>query len=358
MINITEEMFSRSVLNAGNPYRLTKLFEKSANGEEITLVVIGGSVTQQFNASPETCYGAVLRDWLKETFPKAKVNLVNSGIGASGSLIGVHRIQRDVLNHNPDMVVVEFCVNEPEGDLAKEAYDNLIHRILNHNEDTAVVCLGLMTEWQSSAQNSHLPVAEHYDIPFISYKQAIIPEIENGRLKWSELANDGVHPIDAGHRLAADLIINHIAKVLNKESKNYEKTPCKTPLVSTKYENAYLYQMDDVKPLKFGCFKREEVNLICIKEGFVARENGEPFEIEFKNCNRVYVLFGRFNDCGNGVIEGLGNREKIETLHTPDWVYYSPHLVCESEGKTNIKVKITPELEKEKRLVIAGFLVS
>lgn len=111
-ILLTNVIKKRSVANCGNPYRILKLFERLKRGEDITFVAIGGSITQRYNASsPELYYAALLAKWLGNSFPDAKINYINAGIGATGLLIGVHRLKRVVLVYNHDFVTVEFSVN-------------------------------------------------------------------------------------------------------------------------------------------------------------------------------------------------------------------------------------------------------
>ena len=45
-------------------------------------------------------------------FPDTEVNYVNAGIGATNSYLAVHRVDNDLLAHKPDVVVVEFSVND------------------------------------------------------------------------------------------------------------------------------------------------------------------------------------------------------------------------------------------------------
>jgi lysophospholipase L1-like esterase len=64
-------------------------------------------------------------NWLKEQYPKATINLVNSGISGTGSDFRDRRYDRDVLSKNPDLVLIEFCVND--GDTYTGAPAGQIH---------------------------------------------------------------------------------------------------------------------------------------------------------------------------------------------------------------------------------------
>lgn len=357
-ISITEDMLSRSVLNYGNPFRLLKLFEKAAKGEKVTFVVLGGSITQGCNAGSEKCYGALLARWLKDKFVDAEINYINAGIGATGSLIGVHRLDRDVLCHNPDFVIAEYSVNDVNSEQTVETYDNLLYKILNHKTKPALLCIGMVSKVGGHATDSHLPVAKYYDIPFISYQNAVWPEIEKGNLTWDMLSNDDVHPIESGHKLVADLVINYLSELKGKNIKDFADNICESPFISTKYSNGRIYQIEDIIADSMGCFYRDKVDLNTIPYGWTAKENGAPLEIEFRDCKQVFVMLKRFKKGGKAIISGRDNTNCIETVFNANFTYYSPHLICESETIGDINITVTPEIKDNELLSIAGFLVS
>ena len=57
-------------------------------------------------------------------FPHSETRLVNAGLGGTGSLSGAFRVQRDLLQAEPDVVIVEFAVNDAWVDGA--AYEGLL----------------------------------------------------------------------------------------------------------------------------------------------------------------------------------------------------------------------------------------
>lgn len=359
-IVLTNEMKSRAVAHAGNHYRILKLFEKAARGEGITFVAIGGSITQRYNASSaELCYASLIAKWLREKFPQTEVNYINAGIGATGSLIGVHRLHRDVLKYNPDFVTVEFSVNEGNSESVLESYDNLVFNIMNHVTSPAVLCIGMVNQGGGSAQDTHIQVARHYDIPYISYRDAVWQEIEECRLTWRDLSNDNIHPHNGGHKLVADLITDYLSCV---ESINASKdNNCGTALVNNVFQNAKMYYIDDITPKDCGCFSREQVNLNKIPYGWVANENGAPLTFEFKNCCRVYMLFEKTNR-GNGgkAVAQVGDRKTVLDADFKDgWgIYYNNTLLYKSEIPQDIVLTVTPDLEEGKHFAVAGIMVS
>ena len=69
--------------------------------------------------------------WWLNTFPKTPIKYVNAGIGSTGSIIGVHQADKDLLASKPDFVILEYSVNDGTDQETKEAYESLVRKILN-----------------------------------------------------------------------------------------------------------------------------------------------------------------------------------------------------------------------------------
>ncbi len=361
-LTLTAEMLGRSRLFDGNPYRLAKLFEKARRGEKITYVALGGSITQRYNASSaELCYAALIAKWLGNTFGNAETEYINAGIGATGSLIALHRLKRDVLAYKPDLVTVEFAVNEGSSDFITEVYDNLIANILNSGSKPAVVSICMVNSRGGSAQDSHEKVCRYYGVPLISYKNAVWQEIEAGRLSWSDVSDDLVHPNDAAHALTAQLVTDYFKSVLRLEPKDMAEHILSSPLINSDYKNAAMYYTGDITPLSIGCFTVDKVDLNKMPNGWVAYENGAPLIFEFENCRRIYILFERTNKGDGGRAEVLaGERRTVLDADFKDgWGVYSNHeLVFKAESPERVRLEIKPTLEKGRHFAVAGIMVS
>lgn len=80
-----------------------------ADKSEINCVAIGGSITAAGGISAS--WGSKVSTWLGEKTGK-KVNFYNAGIGGTGSDFGITRLYDDVVSRDPDIVFVEFSVND------------------------------------------------------------------------------------------------------------------------------------------------------------------------------------------------------------------------------------------------------
>ena len=197
---VSAPVFARSVVSMGDTARLQHALAKARRGEPVTVAVIGGSITAGAKASrPEKNYGGVLAQWWRQTFPKAKIELVNAGIGATGSNYGALRAQRDLLARRPDFVVIEYAVNDGNSQASAESLEGLVRQVLKQPNQPAVVLLFMMNHSGNNAQEWHGKIGEHYGLPMLSFRDALWPEIQAGRLKWDEVEADMVHPNDRGH---------------------------------------------------------------------------------------------------------------------------------------------------------------
>lgn len=212
-MELTEEFLEQALVRNGNTARLKDVMLKAAKGEEITLAYLGGSITAGSNASPmeSECWAAKTSDWWRETFPDAKINYVNAGIGATDSYVGVHRVEQEVLGYEPDVVVVEFSVNDTKA-LNVESYESLLRRLLESDSRPAVVPLMLCTAGSTFAAD-HAPLVMLYDLPMIAYFNLF----ETGMLAWDQAGDsDGVHPKNEGHAVICALMCSFYERVLEE----------------------------------------------------------------------------------------------------------------------------------------------
>lgn len=227
-----------------NNNAIKKVLCKAARGEEITFAAIGGSITQGASARSlngrgnnateytdaldgESCWFNRTADWFRQRFPQVKVNAVNAGIGATPSFLGTFRLEQMVLAYKPDLVTVEFSVNDPSTThnlLEKEifdAYESIVRRCLEAG--VAVVQIFLNDRDNNGLQRIHSKIADHYHVPSVSYHNAVYPD---GQLicDWSLLSPDEIHPNNVGHALLATCLCNYLDQVY--ESTDPEGTYC------------------------------------------------------------------------------------------------------------------------------------
>ena len=78
-------------------------------GEPVTVVAWGDSVTQGGDASvPAKNYVNLFASTLQAKYPKSKITMFNAGIGGTNTNQRLPDLQKQVLDHKPDLVVIEY----------------------------------------------------------------------------------------------------------------------------------------------------------------------------------------------------------------------------------------------------------
>ena len=248
-----KEVMSRSIVSAGNQARLYNFFMRAEAGNPLTIGVLGGSITQGAACSkPEFRYHGIIMDWLRHKFPKSQFKLVNAGIGATASDYGALRCERDLLLKKPDLVVLEFAVNDnPPSKAYAETYEGVVRQILNAPGHPALILLFMMWKDGHNAQKWQTKIGTHYTLPMISYRDALWPEIKTGKLQWKELSPDIVHPNQNGHSFAGKLLCSYLNQAWNacKKTTNHKAPSLPEPLLTNRYEKCVLYDGPTLKPI-------------------------------------------------------------------------------------------------------------
>ncbi len=248
-----DALYTRALVSQGEPARLERVLAKARRGEPVTVGVIGGSITQGASASkPELRYGNRVAAWWREKFPQATIKFVNAGIGATGSDYGALRAHRDLLASWPDFVIVEYAVNDPADLRSAESVEGLVRQILALPNQPAVLLLFTMHNNGGNAQEWQAKVGRHYGLPMVSFRDALWPEIQAGRMKWSDVEADIVHPNDRGHGYAAQFITRLLETKLDSlPSRERLPEPGKLPppLFTDLFAHTTLREANALQPL-------------------------------------------------------------------------------------------------------------
>lgn len=105
---------------------------------------------------PEGGYPARLRRRLNLLYPASAVNVLNAGVSGDSSAGGLRRLERGVLSHLPDLVTVNFGLNDAMG--GRNALSNyrsnmraLFSRILDSGAECMLVTPNRMCSYVSHA---------------------------------------------------------------------------------------------------------------------------------------------------------------------------------------------------------------
>ena len=240
----------QAIVNIGDLNYLGGVFQKAREEKQLSIVYLGGSITQGCNATSEDKrYVDISAGWWKRNFPETQVTYFNAGIGATTSQYGAARAAGHVLDKKPDLVFVEFSVNDDDTMEFMETYESLIRILLKDSGVKAVVLINnLFYDTGANAQGIHNAVGFHYKLPIVSMRDYMYPQILNGDIKLSDYTDDMLHPKDLGHKTIAELVMTLLDEELRlfDKSQGYQGKP-KLPVKLTRcrYENASIYRNND-----------------------------------------------------------------------------------------------------------------
>ncbi len=98
----------------------------------LTVVCHGHSVPAAYFKTPEVrtfdAYPHLLHVALKRRFPFAVINVIVTAIGGENSVSGAERFERDVLRYRPDIVTIDYGLNDRRIGLesSREAWNSMI----------------------------------------------------------------------------------------------------------------------------------------------------------------------------------------------------------------------------------------
>jgi uncharacterized repeat protein (TIGR02543 family) len=301
------------------PYNDNGIFDGK---DTLNVVYLGGSITAGTGSTNGSNWASKTTDWLKEQYPGKTVNGINKGVGGTGSVVGYLRLQSDVINQNPDIVFVEFAVNDKGNAFNhSQKWMESITRRLQSLENPPIIIFVYTTTAVfgavDTAITAHQSVADYYGIPSVNLRDYMKSLVEAGKLSTSDFIGDGTHPNDTGYNYYAQYIINK----LRYDTGNYLKYSGKqdVKLNADAIEYGTVYKEVGENSVFTG-------NGWTFGNGYVISETpGDYLEFEFDGpliaiYNQIGNSFGKVEIKLDGVVQ--------ETLDT----YYNTPTLPNGQG--------------------------
>ena len=218
-----------AVMSTGNNARLKQVIERAGNGEEITVATIGGSITEGAGASRYAeCWAARLRVMFGTAYGTdngKNVHLVNAGVGGTPSPFGYMRYNREVIGRVPeedadglpDVVVIEFSVNDWEEPTRHRCYESMVKEILEAPNSPAVILLFAVFRNGFNLQEELKKIGERYGLMMVSIKDGFYGHVGK-EFTQTDFFHDEYHPTSFGHRVMADCLMQAVRNAAEKET--------------------------------------------------------------------------------------------------------------------------------------------
>ncbi|MBQ8904388.1 MAG: SGNH/GDSL hydrolase family protein [Oscillospiraceae bacterium] len=352
---IYDLMVERSLMTTGDMTRMANVFKRAADGEDIKAAYIGGSITEGYSDNitlkTEEKWVDMSTKWLNEQFPESDITYVNAGLSGTPSVLGNVRLQRDVLQYDPDIVFVEFAVNDGGETIYKNAYESLVRTLLTQDKDIAVVLLFTIVESGHTCQPHMSQIGENYGLPMISLPDSVWVEMQEGRMAWSDYSADQSHPNVEGSIMIRDFVINYFEKVLAayETSTGEVDKNLPDPVFSGDYANMTFVDNTTLEVEATG-FTPSDNGHHWFKEGWQFRaDTGASLKFTV-NCKKLAMVikvnnaktFGEAEIYVDGELSGKVNSNRSDGWNNP----VAEYLIDNDECAEHVVEIVIPEGQK------------
>lgn len=354
---------------------LPNIFHKISTQRQIRIGYIGGSITEAEHGWRDLTFS-----WFQLSFPQTAFYQIDAGIGGSASDLGVFRMEHDILAGKPDLLFVEFAVNDHDENLSKaciiRSMEGIVRKtwkLFPHTDICFIyttsenICKDLVDRGKINyAVEAMEEVADHYGIPSINLGVEIAQLYSKGKLvlsgkpednaKTIVFTQDHTHPLVAsGYPLYASVVVNDLKKMHRVKTKptTHQLGPPYDPL---NWENAKMLSLKDIHltgdwtQLKEDTFLKQRFGRFM--PSIYKAKPGATMDFSFEgSVLGIYDCIGP----GTGILDIAvdGIRRQVYRFDTYCYYYRKSYFILDSLGSGTHQVEITvanQTLDKQKIL--------
>ena len=386
-----KKMLADSIVSLGDTRRLLKAIDRAKSGKETCIAYIGGSITQGAGAAPVNteCYAYKSYSGFKDKFSNgSNVRFIKAGVGGTPSELGIIRFERDVLRDNtaePDIIIIEFAVND-EGDETKgDFYESLVKKALNQHNKPAVILLFSVFANDENLQERMIPVGNNYNLPMVSIKNAVTGQFykkdgEGRVLTKNQYFYDIYHPSNTGHKIMAECLLYLMEQAEADRSaadgeSSTEKLLLREPVIGNTFEKIKLldkkdtYKKAEIMP---GGFTGTDNILQCVEMDaslelvpefpynwhYDGTNTDKPYFEMSVTCKALVLVFkdSGETDAAKADIYVDGKYVRTADPYVNGWLHCNPMLIINenTSGSHFVRIEIH-KADKEKKCTILGF---
>jgi lysophospholipase L1-like esterase len=192
----------------GHVARTRKELEGGCN---VTIVAFGDSITAGY--AVRRGFPSFWKEALEKKYPEASIAMVNSGASGDTTLDGRARLPWDVLFYHPDLVTINFGINDAVMELPLKEFRVNLKEIAEavKAEGTEVLLLSsppLETPYYDKLVLNYYQivdeVAKELDVGFLDVYGTLMERVKVGTSLGSLILPGLDHPNEAGYRIIAD----------------------------------------------------------------------------------------------------------------------------------------------------------
>jgi hypothetical protein len=352
---------------------LPNFIDKVGTGQAVRIAYLGGSITAQEGWRPKTL------DWFRNQFPQAEISQINAAIGGTGSDLGVFRLKQDVLDHKPDLLFVEFAVNDGGAPPHRihQAIEGIVRQTIRANPTTDICFVyTLVGGWTETLREGKFPraasameaIADHYGIPSIHMGLAVaimegegklifkgaLPKTDEEKAATSGkivFSPDNVHPYPAtGHELYLQAVVRGMRQIRKVGKVGPHQLP--QPFTADNWEAAKMLPLTKARlssgwqrldPDKHTLGRRFRHRM---PDMYYTNRPGETITIRFKGTGlRIYDLLGP--DCGQVTVKLDDRPAAVVPRFDAYCTYHRLAMLTVAENATDTEHTVMLELHPD-----------
>ena len=181
-------------------------------GADVTIVAYGDSITAGF--AVRRGFPSFWKQMLEEKYPEAGVEMINSGISGDTTMDGLARLDWAVLSYEPDLVTINFGINDCVLGLGLEELEmNLVEMVRRIRAGPGSEILLLSSQPLETPPYDRLVrdyyqaierVAKEMDVGFVDVHGAWMLLAQQGTPLSSLILPGLDHPNEAGYKIIAE----------------------------------------------------------------------------------------------------------------------------------------------------------
>ncbi|HOE46588.1 SGNH/GDSL hydrolase family protein [Methanothrix soehngenii] len=186
------------------------------SGADATIVCFGDSITAGY--AVRRGFPSFLLESLRQRFPDSKIEMINSGISGDTSQDGLGRLDWAVLSYEPDLVTINFGINDCVLGLSREEFEmNLVEMVrrIRAGPDSEILLLSSQPLESPPYDQRVLDyyqtvetVAKEMNVGFVDVYGAWMKRVRAGMPLDSLILPGLDHPNEAGYRIIAEELMS------------------------------------------------------------------------------------------------------------------------------------------------------
>ena len=186
------------------------------SGADATIVCFGDSITAGY--AVRRGFPSFLLESLRQRFPDSKIEMINSGISGDTSQDGLSWLDWAVLSYEPDLVTINFGINDCVLGLSLEEFEmNLVEMVrrIRAGPDSEILLLSSQPLESPPYDQRVLDyyqtverVAKEMNVGFVDVYGAWMKRVQAGMPLDSLILPGLDHPNEAGYRIIAEELMS------------------------------------------------------------------------------------------------------------------------------------------------------